>query len=482
MKFEEIDTKRLTRKILENYIYGYYSSTIVYGKYKNMLFMMKGQNTWVLNLDSKEFVIANMRGFAYPVVDSAGNNYLMVINSECNNNNDTSVVYNKSYQPRYNDTGWYSPYSDEDPHNLECYCNIYDENGKSVHPVNRYVGNIYQITTVLDDVVGDKVFEYKDQFDDVYVFNKPKEWVSGGNLPVKLNKDFVPMLSAGMVWNKLAREEAEEQKYKYKYKMDVVCKYGKYSVIERDTGVTMRFDATVKEVKFVDDVTIILKNNDGFSALYDIHKGYLVKFSDNIIFDSAFKLDRNVWKLSNDSECHLLVNNNILLKSYHMVGVTADKIIMARRLNMVDLYTINGDLMTSIGTSDIYKFDSDLYYNLNAKIYHYNWDTGMTDAMELLTFKSGDGTEVQCNIEEILENYNYYYYDKKTKEFVLFKDKAFGIGFAFKDYARSIKWVNSVEEKQRYLQALLEHMTSMPFDDKAMVSNGKRRIRIKEKI
>ena len=61
--------------------------------------------------------------------------------------------------------------------------------------------------------------------------------------------------------------------------------------IDCDNNLIISYDDNIKDVKIICDNTIMLKNRDGFCSLYDMNKGYLIKFEDNVKFD--MNIDEN---------------------------------------------------------------------------------------------------------------------------------------------------------------------------------------------
>ena len=478
MKISEINTESITRGILENYIGGYCYSIKFYGRFNNMLFFMRGDKTNVFDLESNKFVISNKRGIAYPVVDDNKNNYLMIINSYY----DDRVYYTENELPRFSDTSRVYMYDmDYKSHDLECYCNIYNENGEKVSPNDKYLTNIYQFNNLLQGDKNYKRIMYRD-VDEQHYYGEDVKYDIYPELPSRISDEFKKMESSCSISK--AIEEKNKINNKDNFNLDIVYKKGKYSVIDCDNNLIISYDDSIKDVKIIHDNTIMLKNNNGFCALYDINKGYLICFEDKIKFDNVSKLANEVFKLEVEKGYSFLIKDNLYLDVYNDVYMILDNIVVSERFKNIDFYNTDGILLFSIKSRYFYQCAEEIFYYENNKFYYYNFKTGIKKEMDVLSlFKLEDGTELNCSIDEVLKNFTHYYNGEITEkeDFTLFKEKKCGIKIALdvglpdKMYAN--KWFSSEEERKKYLQALLDSFMNLSVNNEVDNLECKKKVR-----
>lgn len=457
MKIREIRTERITKEGLKSYVHNICTSVKFYGKFNDMIFMMIDKNTGVFDLKENRFIIFNRPGIAYPVVDSNNNNYFMVITSK----DDNKLRYNGQEQPRYEDTSEPIHMYDDNVYfrDKECFCNIFDEKNKNVYPIDKYLSNIYQINSMLDGNPEYKTITYRDCDEDGYLPSGVDRYTNHFNLPSYINKDFKQILPVKAI-NTFKNKDINS------FNLDVVYTKWRYSVINRDKGLIISYDESIKDVQVVDNDVIMLKNNNKKSALYDINKGYLISFDDNIEFDRAYKLTKDVFKLEEKNGYRFLIKNNISSKTYKDIYITFDNIIIAKNLDSNDLYNVNGSLILSITSNNFYKCDDDIFFCENNRFYNYNLKSSTKHELNILSlFKLEDGTKLNIDIDEALQSFTHCYYDKKNSDFTLFKEKKFGIEIDL-DIKTANKWFDTKDQKDKYLQALSDFLINIPIVDK----------------
>lgn len=477
MKISEINTKRITRGTLENYIDGYCSAIRFYGRYNNMLFFMNGDKTNVLDLESNKFLIYDTIGIVYPVVDDNKNNYLMIINSYY----DDRVYYTENGLPRFSDTSRGYMYDmDCKSHDLECYCNIYDENGENVYPTDKYLTNIYQFNNLLQGDRISKRFMYREVNEQRYYGDLVKYDIYL-ELPSHISHEFKRIVSSCLISRDM--EKKNKINNKDNFNLDIINKKGKYSVIDCNNNLIISYDDSIKDVKIIHDNTIMLKNNNSFCALYDINKGYLIKFEDEVKFENVSKLGDDVFKLEVDKGYSFLIKDNLYLDVYNDVYMISDNIVVSEKFKNIDFYNTDGILLLSIKSRYFYQCEDEIFYYENNKFYYYNFKTGIKKEMDILSlFKLEDGTKLNCSIDEVLQNFTHYYDGEITEreEFVLFKENKYGIKLGLdnslfdKMYAN--KWFSSREERKKYLQVLLDSFMNLS------VNNESRDLECKKKV
>lgn len=476
MKIDEIDTKRITKETLENYVNGCCSSIRFYGKFNNMVFFMNGDNTGVYDLENDKFVISSRSGIAYPVMDNNKNNYFMVINSEY----DDKVYYTENGLPRFSDTSRRYMYDmDYRSHDLECYCNIYDENSQNICPIDKYLTNIYQFNCLLQEGDYYNRIMYRN-LDEQSYYSKNVKYDIYPDLPSRISDDFKIMSSSYSISKSLKKKNNSKDNFN----LDVIYKKGKYSVIDCDSNLIISYDDDIKYVKVINDNVIMLRNADGVCALYDINKGYLIGFGDNIKFYNVFKLNNDIFKLEVDKGYRLFIKNNLYEVIYDDIYITLDNIIVAESFKNIDFYNVGGLLLFNTKSSSFYKCDEDMFYCENNKFYHYNFKTCKKKEMNILSlFKLEDGTDLNCSIDEVLQNFAYYYNGEinEREDFVLFKENKYGlkigleVGICRKLHAN--RWFDSKEERKKYLQVLLDSIMNLSVSNEVDNFDGKKKVK-----
>lgn len=467
MVFKEIETRRINRKLLENYMDGYCSDINIYGKCDNLIFMMIGQNTGVYDIDNNKFIISSINGIAYPVSDKNNNKYIMVITSKYGDK-----IYCRDYnQPKYSDTAISYMYDmEEDFHNLECFCNVFDMNGQNVVPKDRYLANIYQFNNMLEGDRFEKTIKYRDLLDEEICLDN-KKYVSYDDLPIALDNDYVRIYNAYAIETFFKKNNVSKKEDSFS--LNVILKKNKYTVVDSDRNIMINYDDGVSSVKIVDDNTIVLRNINGNSAIYDINKGYLITFDDGISFDKVSRLDNDILKVDFSSKSCFLINNNLSKEVYDDIYMTSDKMIVCEKIKKVDFYNIDGALLFSINAKNFYKYDEYLFYSEDYKYYCYNFNTGIKKEMDVLSlFKLEDGTDINLGIDEVLDNYSYYFDGEFSERecFTLFNDKKYGVKLKIEvgtgKYVDGNRWFNQKDERDLFFLTLLNSFLDMSLDMK----------------
>lgn len=461
MQINEITTLKLTREVLEELLgknIHFCENFDIYGISGNYLFLIKGGSMAVYDISEKKYIIPYTKGLLKSFVQkstgekiiahAAGNDITKILSNSdgkllCDHHCDKFFGYNMKYS-RFTLDGSEIPFE-------KCYVNkdeFCDSNVRYRFYKNNE--NLYKNEVNLKE---DRSFDQIkcDSF---------------------INRVNISMHNYNFKRTSLKKCDKWDAQSEYKDGLSIIYKIinGEelYGVVDTDYNVVFDYDENVKTIKILYSDLLLIGSNEGFNSIFDLQRNcYVCPFKYE--FNEVERLSLDIFRVKVGDRYRLIRNGSISDEVYDDIGFDRGILILTID-NEIRFIDSDGNILYKLEKQKFLKSKKDVYYEFDFNIIKHNLFTGKEDIIGKRTFYDGDKKIETSSIDEILNNYNFYYVDNEG--FVrLFKTMKYGVELKSNDVS-VYRWYDNKRYVYEFQKELLNNLVIMS------ENNSKQKVKI----
>jgi len=230
-----------------------------------------------------------------------------------------------------------------------------------------------------------------------------------------------------------------------------------YGVVDTDYNVVFDYDENVKTIKILYSDLLLIGNNKGFNSVFDLgRKSYMCPFEYS--FNEVERLSSDTFRVKVNDKYRLIKNGNISDEAYDDIGFDRGILILTID-NEIRFIDSDGNILYKMDRQKFLKSKEDIYYEFDFNIIKHNLFTGKEVIIGKRTFYDGDREIGTSSIDEILNNYNFYYIDNEGIV-RLFKTMKYGIELKSNDVS-VYRWYDNKKYVYEFQKELLNNLMIM---------------------
>lgn len=438
MQIKYIETKKLTKNIIDYYRKNNDINFDIYGKYKNLLFIRKNDTIGAFDINTKEFVCSYHYGNSIHWCSCEGEYYFFNYYQNSEGKVTAICLYNKNFEvEKHFDMEYHARFNLKmDLHHK------FDKEGEY------YIFN-YKYNEFRGCCTNETMRFYIHDDDKIELSNSTKQLKEE---TLKINENYIN------VQNERITNDKWDGMSKFKYKMAIITKNNLYGVINDKYEVVFDYnpDIIYIEVLSFDTLLIESKNNEKF--IYNINTKTTEKYNENISLDNMQMLKDNIYRLRKENKYELYIDNKLYDGLYDDIYIKKDlDIIILKNNNKTKFIDIEGNVLFELNDSKFFLIQDEIYYQFKDDIYIFNLTSLQNTRLGNSNIQTEDNKEISYRSDQIFNTYKYYYRDPNTQEIVLYKGKKYGIIIEDRGVS-AVRWFDSYEKMIEVHKLILENM------------------------
>ena len=460
MQINEVTTLKLTKKVLKELLgknMHFDKNFDINGISKDYLFLINGDSMAVYDISAKKYIIPYMKGLLKSFVKKSTGEMIIAhatssdITKICNNSNGEllcnhhckTIIPDMEYS-RFALDGSKIPFK-------KCYI---DEE-KFCDTNVRY--HYYDKESNKDSYEDEVDLKKDTSFDQI----KCDNFINRVNIS-KHNYNF-----KHTSLKKCDKWDAQSQ---YNEGLSIIYKNidGKelYGVADTDYNVVFDYDESVKTIKILYSDLLLVGNNEDLNSVFDLKRNcYVCPFKYE--FNTVERLSTDIFRVKINDKYRLIKNGSISDEVYDDIGFDREILILTIN-DEIRFIDSDNNILYKLKKQKFLKSKKDIYYEFDSNIIKHNLLTGKEDIIGKRTFYDGDKKIETSSVDEILNNYNFYYIDNEGIV-RLFKTMKYGIELKSNNVS-IYRWYDSKKYVYEFQKSLLE---SLLFFDKEKENSKK---------
>lgn len=445
-------TDILTEELINNYKKNNDINFNIYGRYKNLLFILNNNKIDVFDTAQKKFITTIDADEIHYVSDTHGHYSFFQYQQDENGNIGDVCIFDEHF-------------------------NIEDISRKEVR--KRFNLKINLNHNFLNN--GDECYNLN--YEDIE-YSYSSAWRTNKFIELLVNKknDIVLALSSTHLkenipkinenYIDMQKERISNDKWdgmsKYKYKLAIITKNGLYGVINDNYEIVFDYNPDIINIKILSYDTILIENKNHEKFLYNINTKTMQKYKENISLNNIQMLKDNIYRLQKGNKYKLYIDHKLYEGLYDDIYTETElDIIILENNKKTKIIDTKGNILLQLNSNKFFVIQNDIYYKLKDGIYKFNLKSMQSDKINNYFIKTEDGQEIPYDDKSIFLTYKYYYNDSKTHDMVLCKDMKYGLEIKDNDIS-VVRWFNSREKMIEVHRLILENMFSSICDNQEL--------------
>lgn len=441
MQLKELTTEKLNEKMLE-ILLGKNIYFNIYGISGDYLFLIKDDSMAVYDTKKNEYIIPYKKGLLKFFKQKSTNKKVIAY---ATSSNITEVKYGYKYHG-------------DNKYDLVCDCErlLYSRFDLSEHekPTDVYYvqeDSVFNAKVRLQYRNGGYIDECDLEHDPDFDFIYPDNLINNFKINSNYRMNYAPL--------KVCDKWDAQSKYDNGLSIIYKCNEGKelYGVVDSNYNVLFDYDENIIGIKVLSNDLILVEGKNGLNSIFDLKEGiYVVSFKYK--FDEVVKLDKDIYKVEKDGKYRLVIDNEICDILYDSIAFDRGTIILTLANEIIFMDT-NKNILYKLEKQQYFKSSSDVYYNSNSNIIRHNLYTDKEQIIGCNSLYDGDKEIKDMSIEQVLNNYKYYYFDNDGK-IDLYKSEKYGIKLENNGISVN-RWYDNYKYVREFQKRFLENLISI---------------------